>query len=467
MGLIIGIIVAVGVVFLAAFFWCLSRRRIVPTNMVHVVQKARTTKSYGAGLQYGNVYYQWPEWFPIVGVKVRELSVSNFDLSFQNYEAYDAARLPFNLDIQCFFRISDTNAAAAKVESMTELYKHLQGIVQGAVRSLLAKSELEEIMTERSKFGKDFTAMIGEQLKEWGVVSVKNIELMDIRDTKDSNVIYNIMAKKKSEIEKESRTTVARNKQLAESAEIEAGKEILVKRADADMLVGERQAEQAKKVGIAKEQSQQEIEEEARKTAEKRMAVQQVNAVRQADIDKQAAIIRAEAAKKTAELNAEAQKAVTVNNADARQLAAERDAAAVKMQKAAEAKGIEDVGNAKAKADKELQLATVAAQIELANKIGKDKEYQQYLIKVKQIEIEGEVRKAQADALRQGDLKVMVNSGDVAGGVNKISDIFTPKGGASIAGALEAINQTENGGRLLDKILAPKKPKAPKNTGGQ
>jgi flotillin len=427
--------------------------------MVHVVQKAHTTKSYGAGLQYGNVYYQWPEWFPFIGVKVRELSVSNFDLSFQNYEAYDAARLPFNLDIQCFFRISDTNAAAAKVESMNELYKHLQGIVQGAVRSLLAKSELEEIMTERSKFGTAFTNMIGEQLTEWGVVSVKNIELMDIRDTRDGNVIYNIMAKKKSEIEKESRITVAKNKQLAESAEIESTKEVQVKRAETEMFVGQKQAEQAKQVGIAKEQSQQEIEEEARKTAEKRMAVQQVQVVRAADIEKEAAIIKAEASKKTAELNAEANKSVTVNNADARQLAAERDAAAVKMQKAAEAQGIESVGNARAKADKELQLATVAAQIELANKIGKDKEYQQYLITVKKIEMEGEVRKAQAEALRAGDLKIMVNSGDVDGGVQKISDIFSPKGGASIAGALEALHQTENGSRLLDKVLAPKKPK--------
>lgn len=171
-------------------------RRVVPTNVVHIVQYCKKTVSYGKGQAGGNVYYEFPRWLPIFGLTKRELPVSNFDLDLQGYEAYDKDRLPFVLDIKAFFRINDTNEAANKVESFPELRNHLTGIVQGAVRSIMANARLEDIMSERSVYGEKFTLAVSEQLKEWGVIPVKNIELMDLRDGKESKVIENIMAKK-------------------------------------------------------------------------------------------------------------------------------------------------------------------------------------------------------------------------------------------------------------------------------
>jgi flotillin len=49
---------------------------------------------------------------PVLGVTVRELPVSNFDLDLVRYEAYDKNRLPFTVDVKAFFRIEDTNTAA-------------------------------------------------------------------------------------------------------------------------------------------------------------------------------------------------------------------------------------------------------------------------------------------------------------------------------------------------------------------
>jgi flotillin len=429
----------------------------VPTNDVHVVQRSHSTRSFGAGSQHGNVYYRWPAWMPIIGCKVRIFSVANFDLSFNDYEAYDAARLPFQLDIQCFFRIEDTNMAAKKVESMQTLCEHLRGIVQGAVRSLLAKAQLEEIMTERSKYGEDFTESIKDELAQWGVVAVKNIELMDIRDSKNENVIANIMAKKKSEIEKESRATVAKNQQEARTAEIESQKNTQLKQQESEQLVGEQRAETDKRVGIANEKAKQEIEEQARMTAEKKMAVQKVNTIKASEITKEAAIITAEQNKVTAELRAEADKAVVIKNSEARRAAAEKDAEAVKLQKAAEAKGIVDVGTSRAEAERLAQLATVSAQIELATKISKDQAYQDYLVKIKQIEVDGEVRKAQALALERADLRIITNAGDIQSGINKLGEVFTPKGGTALGGALEALAQTEMGQKLAEKIVGAKK----------
>ena len=69
------LIVTTIVVILPALFF----RTVVPTNMVHIVQSQKSTTSYGTGEDAGNVYYEWPSWFPRIGVTVIKLPVSNFD----------------------------------------------------------------------------------------------------------------------------------------------------------------------------------------------------------------------------------------------------------------------------------------------------------------------------------------------------------------------------------------------------
>jgi flotillin len=133
---------------LIVLIYVLSLRRIVPTNVVHIVQRGNQTVSYGTK-KSSNVYYEWPKWLPKLGVTVRVLPVSNFDIELKRYEAYDKDRVPFVVDVKAFFHIADTNVAAEKVESFEELNGHLENVVQGAVRSILAKSKLEEIMEER------------------------------------------------------------------------------------------------------------------------------------------------------------------------------------------------------------------------------------------------------------------------------------------------------------------------------
>jgi flotillin len=141
---------------LAIAIYVFTLRRIVPTNVVHIVQRGEKTVSYGIG-KGTNVYYEFPSWIPKIGVIVRILPVSNFDTDLLKYSAYDKDRVPFVVDVKAFFHISDTNKAAEKVESFEEMKKQLENVVQGAVRSILAKSKLEEIMEERSIFGDKFT----------------------------------------------------------------------------------------------------------------------------------------------------------------------------------------------------------------------------------------------------------------------------------------------------------------------
>lgn len=418
----------VGLLLLAAIFYYL--RTVVPTNQSHIVQRRKSTIPYGKDQEAGNVYYKWPTWVPFWGITRIILPVSNFDIDLEGYNGYDVGRVPFVVDVKAFFRIKEPSIAAQRAATFREVQEQLKGILQGAIRTILASAEIETILQARGEFGEAFTKEVDDQLVEWGVGTVKNIEFMDIRDTVDSHVIENIMKKKKSLIEKESRVEVAENMKVAEIAEIEATRQTQLADQEALEVVGKRTAEKDKAVGIANEKAQQDIKDEAKKTAEKDMAVLRVKDVKQAEIAKDVLIV-----------DAQQQKQTTV-------IVAEGDLA----EKLKEAEGIKAEGLAKAEAEKAMKMAPVMAQIELAKEIGSNEGYQKYLLGIEGLQVEQVVGVAKAEALKVSDLKVIANSGDVTTGVDKIMDIFSPKGGTAVGGMLEAFQNTEGGAALLKKF---------------
>ncbi|MDH5722158.1 MAG: SPFH domain-containing protein [Alphaproteobacteria bacterium] len=358
------------------------------------------------------------------------MPVSVFDLHLNAYEAYDVGRVPFVVDIVAFFRINDSNMAAQRVESFRELEGQLLAIVQGAVRTILASHDIDRIMLERSIYGEQFTEAVKDQLVSWGVVPVKNIELMDIRDAEGNYVVHNIMEKKKSLIEMESRREVAENIKNAEIAEIDAKRERDIRDEQAQQAVGEREAEKIKVVGIANENAQQEIKEQQRITKEKEMAVIQVNDVKRAEITKEMNIVKADEDKISTILRAE-------GNLEA---------------KKKEAEGIKVEGIARADAEKAMQLAPVEAQIALAREIGENQGYQTYLLGIEGIDANKAVGLQQAEALKVSDVKIIANTGDPVSGMTNVMDLFSSKGGTDLAAMLEGLSQTENGQALLRKF---------------
>lgn len=451
---------------LGVIFWLLSLRRIVPTNVVHIVQRGQKTTSYGVG-KGSNVYYKFPTWVPALGVEVRELPVSNFEIALEEYSAYDQDRVPFVVDVMAFMRIDDTNVAATRVSSFHELSEQLTFIVQGAVRSILAKSKLEEIMEERPKFSEAFTNAVSDDLKGWGVAHVKGIELMDVRDERGTTVIQSIMAKRISGIDMESRTEVAINNKTAQQAELEARKEVALTAADTEKISGEAEArsrqaigiadaEAAKKTGIAKQEAISDIAKAEALAKEQEMDVIKVAEIRQADIDKATVIINTEQAKREIEILAEADQFKIELDATAALNAKIKEADAIKAVGVAEADVISAQGIAQAEAEKLSGLANVTPQITLAQEIGDNEGYQEYLTKVKEIDVSGEVQKIQyeslASALNGADLKLLVNSGDVHSGLGKFSDILSAKGGSQMNGLLESLKQTPEGSKLLEFV---------------
>lgn len=439
----------------------LSLRRIVPTNEVHVVRKNKETFLYGGNFEHtkGNIYYEFPEWVPGLGVSVTKLRTDVFRVTLPAYDAYDKDRLPFIIDVQSFFRVGDPLVAASRIQNQAKLEEQLLGIVQGAARSILAKEDLNTIMGERNKYGEQFTKEVSPQLEQWGVTPVKNIELMDIRDARDSNVILNIMAKKKSAIEMESRCEVAANMKAASEAEILAKQEIELKQQEANKAIGLRKAQVEQEVGIAQEKARQEVQEQAKVTTEKEMAVKQVQEVQAAEIEKQAEIVKAEAAQNVAEIQAkesiarmEGNKKVTVLEAEANkqkiELQAEADLTAAKNK----AVGIEATGKAEAKALELKKEADVAGNIKQAKEIGGNKNYQEFIIAQEQVKANAQVGIEQAKNLGNANIQMYISGGDVAEGVANTGKLFTPTKGLNIGSALEALSSTSAGKKLLNDV---------------
>lgn len=462
--IVIGIAVLAILALLAIIcLWAFGRRTVVPTNEVHIVQQAKATVSYGKDKDAGNVYYKWPEWFPRIGMTRRILPTTMFSVRLNDYEAYDKDRTPFRIEVEAFFQIADSDVAAQSVENFEELTSQLESIVKGAARSMLATYDINEIMTERSTFGKAFTEDVQQQLPAWGVKSVKSIELMDIKDAPGQEVIANIMAKKISQIESESRTEVARNLRTASLVEIEAQQEVEMRRQESEETIGKRTAEKEKTVGIARERTQQEVSQEAAVTKTREMEVRKVEEVRGADIrrevsvvkaeeDRQTSVINAEAQQKTALIAATAQKESQVIRAEGnkRQIELEADAALTQAQR--EAEGIQARGEAEAAAETARLRAPVTTQIELAKEIGENQGYQTYLLSVESINATKEVGIAQAKALEGASVKVIANTGTPTEGINKVSGLFGAAGGLNMGAMVESFANTPAGAAVLNRL---------------
>jgi len=433
-------------------------RRVVRPNEVHVVQSKNKSVAYGISpqvaegeegeeseiLNSGNAYYEWPTWLPRFGVQVIKLRLSVFDDKLEAYDAYDVDKVPFVVDIAAFFRIAFPTVAAQRIDTEGELQAQLNAILQGAVRTVLAKFPIEEIMEDRSTFGDKFTELTKDQLSEWGVVNVKNIELMDIRDPRDgtSQVVENIMAKKKSGIERDSRIEVANNQRDAKIAEIAAVQDAQVRDQQAQEVVGQRTANKDQAVGIANEKAKQEIQTAARETKYREMAVLEVHQVRQAEILKQTQIVAADQERETKVIKAEGEKQETITVAEGRLAEQQR-----------QAEGIQAIGEAEAEAKKLSELAIVDPQITLAKEIGDNEGYQTYLVSIRNVEANETIGVEQAKALQQAGIKIIANTGEhVGAGLSSAGELFTPKGGVAVGAALEGLAQTPVGSAVLDAV---------------
>ena len=452
-------IIAIWAIVVLVLLISMLFRIVVNTNEVHIVQRSKTSISYWKDQTTWNVYFNWPSWIPFIGITKIILPVSNFNIELKKYEAYDKQKVPFEVDVIWFFRISDPVKAAQRISSFEDLKSQLSSVMNGAIRKVLAGQEIIKIMESRNEISNEFTKEVESQLSNWGVEGVKNVELMDIRDseTSTSKVISNIMIRKTSEIERESRIEVANNKRDAELAEIDAKRAADVQKQDAEQQVGIRTAEKQKTIGIATEQANQQIKIEAKITREKEMDIVKVEQVKAAEIEKEKAIVEAEKTKQTDVIKAEGQKLQTMQFAEGQLVKQTKEAEGKLVEQTKSAEGIQLIGLAEAAAKNALELALIAGQIALAEKIQGSPEYISYLQNIRAIEANEKVGLGKAEALKSTNPKILVNSGTIDGGIDKFTDIFSGKGGSSMASMLENFSNTEIWQTIINKIISEKK----------
>ena len=94
-------------------------------------------------------------------------------------------------------------------------------------------------------------------------------------------------------------------------------------------------------------------------------------------------------------------------------------------------------------------MARVTPELALADEIGSNESYQQYLVRIAEVAKDEEVGKAQALALQDADVKVIANTGDVINGVDKAMELFSSKGGTAVGSMLEGLDNTPIGKAVL------------------
>jgi len=204
---------------------------------------------------------------------------------------------------------------------------------------------------------------------------------------------------------------------------------------------------------LLKRNSQQEIQSQAKVTAEKQVEVSRVQSVGAAEITKETTVIKAEQDKEVLIKMSEANKQNAILAAQASKETQQLTSEGLLASQENEAKGVAAIGKATAEAIEAKGLAEIAPQVELSVKIGENKEYQDFLIRQQNVSKEQAVGIAQAEALGKSDVKIIANSGDIDGGIKSFGQAFSAKGGLEIGSMLESFISTPAGEALVTKVV--------------
>lgn len=435
---ILGAIIVVAILFLIAVAW----RVVVPANEAHLVQRSKSSTPYGSGYEKGNSYWSFPSWLPIIGTNVSKLPLSIFQIELDGYEAYDQEKVPFAVDVISFFKVENPIEVAKRASNSEVLNEQLHNVLRGSVRKILASKDINTIMETRSELNQTFVDEVAKQVAAWGV-SVVSIEFTDIHDAPQTQVVTNIMNKKKSRIEKESRIEVAENMQLAKIREIEAQQLTEVRAVEAAQFVEMRNVERKRQVGVADQQASQKVKEEEQKTKEKEVAVSRTSIVGQAEYEREKKVIEAAA---LAASKIEQSK----GDAESMKLSAEGYKNAQLLQAEGDSKKVEQVGSAEADIIKKKAVADAEGKLKLAEALAKiQKEGLQAQLGEKAIIAYQAIGVAVAEAYKNAEIKAVLTNG---GGIESLGDLLSSGGGAKLGSFIEALKKVSGGENVLEAL---------------
>lgn len=378
--MLITIGIAVGIVILLILLG-LQFYVVVKPNQAHVVvfmgagRKVYSPSARAAadGQKYSTAYF----YIPILMQRII-VSLENVKHEINEIELRDLNVAPFKCDITCWFKITNPDLAAEKLDVdedgniMNSIRETLDAQVQGVTRASAMGLEVIDLMRDRKTFGKEVFEQVNGDLDEWGVQLVK-LEIIDFSDTSDSHVIQDYEKRREAEIESETRKTVAHQNKEAEIKEAEARKASEQARIESEQAISLRDLDRDEKVGMREQDARLKVAMQQDKANERQVAAERTLTVGQSDYKAEAKEIEADgdarASIKKANGSAEGIKLEAKAKAEATRQQGTAEADIVAKKGEAEAKAIDKKAEAQKKfqdASKDVEFAKIAKDIEVS-----------------------------------------------------------------------------------------------------
>src|SRR5215203_6118702 len=97
-------------------------------------------------------------------------------LNIPPQEVITRDNVPSSVNAVAYFRVVDANRAIVEVENYLLATSQ---IAQTALRSVLGKAELDQLLSERERLNEELQKIIDEQTEPWGV-KVSTVEIKDV-----------------------------------------------------------------------------------------------------------------------------------------------------------------------------------------------------------------------------------------------------------------------------------------------
>src|SRR4029079_2735278 len=112
---------------------------------------------------------------PVIDRMVR-VDLRTVTLNITPQEVITRDNVPSRVTAVAYFKVIDPNKAIVEVENFLAATSQ---IAQTAMRSVLGKAELDQLLSERERLNVDLQQIIDEQTEPWGV-KVSTVEIKDV-----------------------------------------------------------------------------------------------------------------------------------------------------------------------------------------------------------------------------------------------------------------------------------------------
>src|SRR6201991_4829167 len=143
---------------------------------------------------------------PMVKAEVRTVT-----LSTPPQEVITRDNVPCRVNAVAYFRVVDQNRAVVEVENYLVATSQIS---QTALRSVLGKAELDQLLSERERLNEDLQKIIDEQTEPWGV----KVSTVEIKDVEIPEQMQRAMARQ-AEAERERRAKIINSEGEFQAAE--------------------------------------------------------------------------------------------------------------------------------------------------------------------------------------------------------------------------------------------------------